>query len=93
MGALSPIIGLLVIYLFIPGVFGLLVTWGGWKFVLQALLAWYLFLVAGFFVISGGNIDHTAYGALLYGMFFSVFAVPVLALILKFRARFRARIA
>ncbi|MCB1492108.1 MAG: hypothetical protein KDJ77_09985 [Rhodobiaceae bacterium] len=73
---------LFALFVFFPAVFGLVVTLGDWRAVLKAFLVWFGGLVAVFFLMSG-SLGGTLYGALVYGMFFSIVAVPLIALLIK----------
>ncbi|MEL6372748.1 MAG: hypothetical protein AAFR04_02130 [Pseudomonadota bacterium] len=68
------------LFLGIPLLLGLLVTLGRWRAVLKAALVWH----AGLFVIllwMTRDLNQTLHGYLVYAMFFSVLAVPVLSVI------------
>ncbi|MCT4654219.1 MAG: hypothetical protein N4A65_00255 [Cohaesibacter sp.] len=84
--------GMVVIALFviIPALLGLIITWGDWRAVLKAFLIWFGGLFALFFVMTI-DLKDTLHGALLYGMFFSAITVPIVALIIKITRYFRNR--
>lgn len=82
----------LMLYAGAPFLFGLIVTAGNWRTVWRALVFWHGGLFAGLFLMSF-SLNDTLHGALLYGMFFSVVAVPVLALTLKIGAFVRGRLS
>lgn len=80
---------LIILYFVVPGLLAGLLVWGAWKFVLQGFALWYFLLFFFFYVLGGFNFESFAHGALLYGMFFSIIAVPIFSLLLKWAARFR----
>jgi len=67
----------------VPALAALLITLGDWKVVLKAMLIWFVGGFAMCLFATIGNVSHALHMWLLYGMFFSVFAVPSIALILK----------
>lgn len=69
-------------FVILPALFGLLVTFGDRRAVGKAFLVWYGGLTALFFLMSG-NFNDTMHGSLMYGMFFSIIGVPALSLAIK----------
>jgi hypothetical protein len=75
-----------------PVLLGLLVTWGHRRAVLLSCALWYGGLSLAFLLIaltdSPGN---GAYFSLIYGFFFSIVAVPLLALLIRVTLAVRRR--
>lgn len=65
----------------LPALIGLVVTLGDWKAVGKSFLIWYGILFA-VFSLGASRVSDTMHGVLLYGMFFSIGAVPVIAVLL-----------
>ncbi|MEM9107459.1 MAG: hypothetical protein AAGC96_17550 [Pseudomonadota bacterium] len=74
----------------VPGLVALLPAGGDWRIVLKAYGIWIALLV-GCFLIMTGNLEEGLGWAAIFGMFISVFAVPVLSLILKRRSILKQR--
>ncbi|MCB1507323.1 MAG: hypothetical protein KDI98_00695 [Hyphomicrobiaceae bacterium] len=80
------------IYVLLPLLAGLLGAWGDWRVALKAYLIWAGLLVSAFWLMTW-NIEHTIYGVTLYGMFFSIVAVPLIALAIRLWRTLRGAVA
>jgi len=78
---LEPNLVSLAALIVVPFLAGLLVTWGRWRVVMKAYGIWLALLGVGWHFVTGGNIEHAIFGFIIYFMFFSVFAVPLLSVV------------
>lgn len=67
-----------------PLALAFLVTWGDWRLVAKAYVSWVMLLLAAFGLMTGFNLQQTLFGAMTFWFFFSILAVPLLALLWKF---------
>ncbi len=74
----------------LPALFGRLVAGRDWRLVRRGLMYWYGGLFALFFLMSF-SLEDTVHGTLLYGMFFSIVAVPLVTLALRLWTAVRMR--
>jgi hypothetical protein len=74
----------LAMFLLVPILLGLLAAWGRWRAVFIACAIWYGGLLLVFLLTAlTSTAGEGAFGALIFGYFFSVLAVPILSFIVK----------
>lgn len=75
-----------------PLLLGMLVTMGRWKLVLKAYGLWVGLLFGAFFFMTGGDINQTLFGFMVFFMFFTIVGVPALALVMRLWGWVRAKV-
>ena len=91
-GLVGPAIFFLALLIVLPVLLALLVTWGHRRAVRLSCALWYGGLALVFLLEAiGGSAGGAAYMTLTYGFFFSVAAVPVLALLIRVILALRRR--
>jgi hypothetical protein len=72
-----------VLLVFLPVMFGMVVTSGDRMAVLYGGLIWLVVLLSGAWIASDGHLGNMLLGSMIFGMVYSVIAVPIFALSVK----------
>lgn len=94
LGHAGPGIFFGAVLIVMPALLALLVTWGHRRAVLFSCALWYGGLLLVFLLITlTDSLGNAVYFSLTYGFFFSIVAVPVLALTVRVILAIRRRIS